>query len=114
MTIGEMIRDARKRAGLSQRDLAARIKKEDGTPISLPYLNDIERDRRNPPGPHLLKHFAAELGLSYEYLLFVAGEFPDDLADLRRDTAAYSPADVEAAFEAFRNTLRERSEPYEA
>ncbi len=111
MTIGEIIREARQRAGLSQRALAARIIKEDGTPISLPYLNDIERDRRNPPGPALLKQFAAELDLSYEYLLFVAGDFPDDLAVLRRDTAAYSPERVEAAFQAFRDTLTERDAP---
>ena len=112
MTIGEIIRDARKKAGLSQRALAARIMKEDGSSISLPYINDIERDRRNPPGPHLLKQFAAVLGLSYEYLLFVSGAFPDDLSDLRRDPTAYSPETVEAAFQACRNTINESREPY--
>lgn len=102
MTVGQIISEARKKAGLSQRDLASRILKEDGTPISLPYLNDIEHGRRNPPSPPLLRQFAAALNISYEYLLFSAGEFPDDLRG-----GSYSPERVEAAFDAFRRTLRD-------
>jgi hypothetical protein len=37
---------ARKKLGISQKNLADRIKKEDGQSISPQYLNDIERDRR--------------------------------------------------------------------
>lgn len=105
MTIGDIISTGRKRAGLTQRELAARILKEDGTPISPPYLNDIERDRRNAPSPHLLKQFAEILRLSYDYLLFLAGDLPDDLRN-----GTYAPEDVEAAFQAFRQTLKDRSE----
>ena len=54
MTFGETIAGARKDLGVSQRELAMRIVKEDGAPISPQYLNDIERNRRNPPGDHLL------------------------------------------------------------
>lgn len=108
MTIGRTIIAARKRIGMSQKDLAASVLKEDSTPISAPYLNDIEHDRRNPPSPHLLREFARVLGLSYEYLLFLSGELPDDV---RRDTDDISPEDVEAAFQSFRRTLRERSSP---
>jgi len=43
---------------------------------------------------------------SYEYLLFIAGDLPDDL----REDGAYTPEDVEAAFQAFRKTLKERSD----
>ncbi len=100
MTFGPIIAEARKRAGLSQRDLAARIRKEDGAPISPQYLNDIERDRRNPPSAHLIKEFARELNLPYDYLSFAAGELPDDLRDGR-----HPPEKVEAAFKAFRRTL---------
>jgi transcriptional regulator with XRE-family HTH domain len=105
MAVGAIISAARKRAGLSQKDLAARILKEDGIPISPPYLNDIERDRRNPPSPYLLKQFAAILNLSYEYLLFAADEFPDDL---RGSGTSYPPERVEAAFAAFRRVLNEK------
>jgi transcriptional regulator with XRE-family HTH domain len=108
MTIGRAIIAARKRIGMSQKDLAASVLKEDGIPISAPYLNDIEHDRRNPPSPHLLREFARVLDLSYEYLLFLSGELPDDV---RRDTDDISPEDVEAAFQSFRRTLRERSGP---
>ena len=62
MTFGETIAGARKDKGVSQRELAMRIVKEDGAAISPQYLNDIERDRRNPPGDHLLEQLARELG----------------------------------------------------
>ncbi len=104
MTFGALIRDARQQAGLSQRELAARIRKEDGAPISPQYLNDLERDRRNPPGRHLLKQLAATLNLPQDYLDFVAGQLPDDLRAGR-----YAPDQVQAAFRAFRRSLRGRT-----
>ena len=54
MTFGQAISEACKDKGTSQRELVLKIVKEDGAPISPQYLNDIERDRRNPPGDHLL------------------------------------------------------------
>jgi transcriptional regulator with XRE-family HTH domain len=104
-TFGQIIGGARKAARISQKDLAARILKEDGTPISPQYLNDLERDRRNPPAEHLLRQFAAQLDLSPEYLCFVAGQFP---ADLRG--GAHRPERVAAAFQAFRRTLKAERE----
>ena len=73
MTFGELIVEARKKVGLSQKQLAERIKKEGGEAISPQYLNDIERDRRNPPSEYLISQFAKELGLSKERLLAVSG-----------------------------------------
>jgi transcriptional regulator with XRE-family HTH domain len=100
-TFGQVLTAARRKAGLSQRELAARIHKDDGEPISPQYLNDLERDRRNPPAQHLLKQFAAALHLPEEYLAFVAGQLPEDLR-----TGSYAPDQVQAAFHAFRRTLR--------
>jgi transcriptional regulator with XRE-family HTH domain len=100
-TFGQVLSAARRTAGLSQRELAARILKEDGAPISPQYLNDLERDRRNPPSSHFLKQFAAVLELPEEYLNFVAGQLPEDLRD-----ASYAPDQVQAAFQAFRRALR--------
>ncbi|MGH2355688.1 MAG: helix-turn-helix domain-containing protein [Chloroflexota bacterium] len=102
-SFGQIIATARKRAGLSQKDLAARIRKEDGAPISPQYLNDLERDRRNPPSEHLLKQLAEQLNLAPEYLYFAAGQFPADLRD-----PSYEPERVTAAFQAFRRTLKGR------
>ena len=105
MTVGEIIATGRKRAGLTLKEVAARVLKEDGAPVSLTYLNDIEHDRRPAPAPYILRQLADALHLSYEYLLFLAGDLPDDL----RTGEAPDPEDVEAAFQAFRRTLTERS-----
>jgi transcriptional regulator with XRE-family HTH domain len=101
MTFGSIITDARKAAGLSQKELAARIKKEDGTPISPQYLNDLEHDRRNPPSSHLLKQFAQELGEDYDYLAYLGGQLPDDLRD-----GSHRREQVVAGIQAFRRELK--------
>jgi transcriptional regulator with XRE-family HTH domain len=101
-----VIATARKGARISQKELAARILKEDGTPISPQYLNDLERDRRNPPSEAMLLQLAAELRLAPEYLSFVAGQLPGDLR--RLGGAGESPERVAAAFQAFRRALKGR------
>jgi transcriptional regulator with XRE-family HTH domain len=103
MTFGQIISEARKRRGISQKELTAKIVKEDGEVISPQYLNDIERDRRNPPSEHLIAQFARELGLSKNYLLAAAGTLPDDLKQLISDS---NPHAVERAFQAFRKTIK--------
>jgi transcriptional regulator with XRE-family HTH domain len=102
-TFGQTLAQARKDAGLSQRELAARILKEDGAAISPQYLNDLERDRRNPPGRHLLAQFANVLELPADYLDFLAGQLPEDLR-----AGNYAPERVQAAFQAFRRSLRQQ------
>lgn len=101
MTFGKIVSDARKKAGLSQKDLAARITKEDGTQISPQYVNDIERDRRNAPSGIILQQLAEVLGLPLDYLEYLAGQYPSDLQDL-----SVPPERVEAAFRAFRRTIK--------
>ena len=102
MTFGQVIADARKKANLSQKELAALIKKEDGQPISPQYLNDIERDRRNPPSDLLIEQFAANLDIEADVLYFHAGELSADLKDTQTDTEH-----IIAAYKAFRRTLKE-------
>jgi transcriptional regulator with XRE-family HTH domain len=103
MSFGQIIAEARKKLGISQKTLAARIKKEDGEAISPQYLNDIERDRRNPPSEYLIAQFAKELGLSKDYLLLAAGAVPKDLAARLSDS---DPEAIERAFRAFRRTIK--------
>lgn len=82
MTFGQAISKARKLKGLSQKELAALVKKEeDGGPISPQYLNDIEHDRRSPTSDHLIKQFASILDEDEGYLFVLAGKIPDDLRD---------------------------------
>ena len=47
-SFGSAIASGRKKKGLSQKKLAAKITKEDGEAITPQYLNDIEHDRRKP------------------------------------------------------------------
>ena len=63
VTFGQAISKARKGLGLSQKELAARVMKEEGGgSISPQYLNDIEHDRRSPTSDHLIKQFADDAG----------------------------------------------------
>ena|SRR5437764_5365048 len=101
MTFGRVIADARKTANLSLRELAAKIKKADGFPISPQYLNDLEHDRRNPPSDFLLQQFAQVLDVPIEILYYHAGEIPSELRGMQvgRDQ-------VIEAYKAFRRKLQ--------
>jgi hypothetical protein len=46
---GEVLAEARKRRSLTLKAVAARVVKDDGVPMSAPYLNDIELDHKGPP-----------------------------------------------------------------
>jgi transcriptional regulator with XRE-family HTH domain len=102
-TFGTAISAARKAIGLSQKQLASEIIKEDGEPISPQYLNDIERDRRNAPSQHLILEFARVLKLSADYLFALAQSWPRDIAEKMSKS---SPEEVQKAFVAFRKTLK--------
>lgn len=79
-TFGSYIVKRRKEIGVSQKQLAERILREDdGKPISPQYLNDIERDRRQPTSDHMIQQFASALTVRPEYLFFLAGTLPADV-----------------------------------
>lgn len=101
MTFGQAISKARKVKGLSQKQLAALVvKDEDGGAISPQYLNDIEHDRRNPTSDHLIKQFAKVLGEDEGYLFVLAGKLPDDLRK-----KAKNREQIVASFANFRKTF---------
>jgi transcriptional regulator with XRE-family HTH domain len=104
MTFGQAIASARKKKQISQKELASMVLKEDGEPISPQYLNDIERDRRNPPGEHLLVQFAVVLQLPEEYLYFLANQIPPKY----RQVPPKDPLQVLQAFEAFARSYSRR------
>jgi len=86
MTFGKAISKARKALGLSQKELAGRVMKDEGGgSISPQYLNDIEHDRRSPTSDHLIKQFAAVLEEDEGYLFVLAGKIPDDIRKEARD-----------------------------
>ena len=100
MTFGEAITKARKDKKLSQKQVAAGTRKEDGDAISAQYLNDIEHDRRNPPSEYIVSQLAESLDLDLDYLLFLAGRLPSDMLELSRDRQ-----DISSAMKAFRRNL---------
>ena len=102
MTFGQAVIEARKRKKMSQKELASSIVKEDGTPISPQYLNDIERDRRNPPNEAIIAQFAEILEVPEEYFFFLANEIPPKY----RSSSPSNPAQVLQAFEAFARSYR--------
>lgn len=99
-TFGGLISETRKGKGISQKELAAKILKEDGEAIAPQYLNDIEHGRRSPSSDHLIKQFAEELDLKPDYLFFLAGRFP---ADINR---SLSQNEVVQAMVSFRKTTQ--------
>jgi transcriptional regulator with XRE-family HTH domain len=104
-TFGEAVSAARKALGLSQRQLAVRVKKEDGEQISPQYLNDIERARRGAPSQHLILHLAKVLNLEPDYLFGLAQVWPRDIV---KGMERSSPETVQEAFCAFRKTLKDK------
>jgi len=101
LTFGKRIAEARKKLGLSLKELAQRIKKEDGQSISPQYLNDIEHDRRQPDSPQLIDQFAEVLKIAPELLYYEAGKLSGDLRHPNPDEEK-----VVAAYQAFRKALR--------
>ena len=73
MTFGEATRTPRNERQLDQKQLAASTLKEDRVPISPQYPNDIEHNRRNPPGEQIIHRFADTLHLEPDYLFFLPG-----------------------------------------
>jgi transcriptional regulator with XRE-family HTH domain len=100
VTFGKAIQEGRRAKGFSQKELAAKISKEDGEPITPQYLNDIEHDRRSPSSDHLVTQFAQVLDISVRYLSFLIGKLPPEA---RKKNAG--PEAVEQAFVAFRKAL---------
>ncbi len=102
-TFGSILSEVRRAKGLSQKELASRVAKEDGQAISAQYLNDIEHDRRNPPSEYLIGQIADVLGESKDFLCLAAGTIPDDL----RSLATTQPEKAQAAFKAFRIAVKD-------
>jgi transcriptional regulator with XRE-family HTH domain len=102
-TFGEVIAEARKKAKLTQRQLAARIKNEEGRHISGPYLNDIEHNFRHPPRGYFLEQFAKELDLDVDLLYFLAKQLPSAI-----DSREVSEEQGVAAYRAFRRQLERK------
>jgi transcriptional regulator with XRE-family HTH domain len=105
-SFGTAVASARKNKGWSQKELAAKvIKEEDQAPITPQYLNDIEHNRRSPTSSHLVKQFARVLDIDPEVLFAIIGMLPEKE---RKLVSKSTPGAVGEAFVAFRRKLGER------
>jgi transcriptional regulator with XRE-family HTH domain len=62
---GQQLRELRRRAGLSLRDLAAKLESEVGKPIDAAHINKIETGSIKTPTIETLEAILAGLGASY-------------------------------------------------
>ena len=97
MFLGGKIAEARKKAGLSQKELAIEVD------ISPQYLNDIEHGKRNPDSDELIEAFGKALSLDTAVLYYLARRFPT--SDVKNGV---SDDTVVRAYAAFRKTLKEK------
>jgi len=99
-TFGQVLTEVRKRAGLTQKELAERLRREDGRPIDAPYLNAVEHDRRRPTPNSIIEQLAKIVGISADILFYHAGRMPTDVkGDIEH-------ARVEAAWQAVRKAFK--------
>jgi transcriptional regulator with XRE-family HTH domain len=106
--LGAVIHQARRSRKLTLRQLANQVTKDDGTPISPQYLNDIELHHRVPT-PHVLRELARVLELEYDVLLALAGA-----ADVVvREYVASHPEHAEAIIRLFRAAQQQGFEDWE-
>ncbi|MDX2027175.1 MAG: helix-turn-helix transcriptional regulator [Alphaproteobacteria bacterium] len=100
-SFGSAIASARKELELSQKEVAKKIRKEDGETITPQYLNDIEHDRRSPSSDHIVKQFASVLKIPADILYWLAGRVPGDVTN-----RTVSPEQIEKAYAVFRKTIK--------
>ncbi len=105
-TLGQFIVERRKELGLAGREVVAEVRNSDGKPISIPFLVDLEHDRRKP-SDEVLEQLARVLKVDSDMLYFLAGRFPADLTAQSINTAE----ELAAAWKAFRREVKRRKKP---
>ena len=103
-TFGEVLAEARKQRGLTLMAAAARVKKDDGIPMSAPYLNDIELGHKGPPSDAMLRQLARVLRIEIEVLRFYANRVYEKPKGPDPD-----PRRIVAAYRAFRREIEKQS-----
>lgn len=86
--------------------MVAEVRNSDGKPISIPFLVDLEHDRRKP-SDEVLEQLAKVLKVDSDVLYFLAGRFPADLSA----TTVNSAQDLAAGWKAFRREVKRKKKP---
>jgi transcriptional regulator with XRE-family HTH domain len=98
---GNSSRDVAESLALTQKDVAAGIVRDDGKPLSVQYLNDIEHGRRGAPPDYDIGQLAKLLRVEIDVLYCRAGRLPRDIR--KRSVSDRQEA---AAYRALRRELR--------
>lgn len=72
-SFGERIRELRKQAKMTQRQVAAKLE------IDFTYLSKLENNRGETPGDKTVRRIAEQFDVDPEELLALAGKLPDGL-----------------------------------
>ena len=103
-SFGQLIARRRKELGLTQVDLAARIKGRSGETVSQQRITDIEHDRFGVPRRPILKRLARALKLDIDVLYLWGRVLPSDIR-----VEGLSEDAIKEAWRAFREVIdRER------
>lgn len=78
-TFGTIIWELRLAAGLSRKDLAKRMD------VPLAFIVALERGVHHPSRPHLIEELARCLDVPADYLAYLAGLLPADIATATTD-----------------------------
>ena len=106
-----MIRARRRELGLTQGQVAAQIRTEEGRAIGQTYLAEIERGHHPHPRPHLIEQFAQALKTDRDVLYLAARQVPPEVADeLRRLTLE----ERAAAWRVFKRAVMENEDERKA
>ena len=86
-SFGQLIRQARKDKGYSQRELAKLVD------LDFTYLSKLENDRADyPPKESVIRSLAHQLNLDAEELIFLAGRIPERDEELLKQNYKAMPA----------------------
>jgi transcriptional regulator with XRE-family HTH domain len=99
-TLGHFIAARRKDLGMTGNEVVAHVRNSEGKPISIPYLVDLEHDRRKP-SDEVLEQLAKVLKVDSDTLYFLAGRLPADLI-----AANIEQEHLEVAWRAFRKAVK--------
>ena len=86
-SFGQLVRQARKDKGYSQRELAKLVE------LDFTYLSKLENDRADyPPKEYVIQSLAHYLDLNQEELIFLAGRIPERDEDFIKQNYKTMPA----------------------
>jgi len=99
-SFGSVIAEARRQAGLTQKDVVGLLRSGEVARWRLSNFSSLEHDQRYRPSDEMVEKLAEILGVSADVLYYYANRIPRDLR------LSVENEVVEGAYEAFRRVLK--------